>query len=40
MEIIIVIIIAVIVAAVLGYFVMKLTAERDVQKNNAENYLR
>jgi DNA recombination protein RmuC len=40
MEIIIVIIIAVVVAAVLGYFVMKLTAERDVQKNNAENYLR
>ena len=40
MEIIIIVIIAIIVVAVMGYFMMKLTAERDVQKNNAESYLR
>ena len=40
MEIIIIVIIAIIVIAVMGYFMMRLTAERDVQKNNAESYLR
>ncbi len=40
MEIIIIVIIAIIVIAVMGYFIMRLTAERDVQKNNAESYLR
>ena len=40
MEIIIIVIIAIIVVAVMGYYIMKLTTERDVQKNNAESYLR
>ena len=40
MEIIIIVIIAIIVIAVMGYYIMKLTTERDVQKNNAESYLR
>ena len=39
MEIIIVII-AIIAIAVMGYYSMRLTRERDVQKNNAESYLR
>jgi DNA recombination protein RmuC len=39
MEIIIVII-AIIVIAFMGYYSTKLTRERDVQKNNAESYLR
>ncbi len=39
MEIIIVII-AIVAIAVMGYYSMRLTRERDVQKNNAENYLR
>ena len=40
MEIIIIVIIALIVVAVMGYYIMRLTTERDVQKSNAENYLR
>ena len=40
MEIIIIVIIAIIVVVVMGYYIMKLTTERDVQKNNAESYLR
>ena len=40
MEIIIIVIIAIIVVAVMGYYIMRLTTERDVQKSNAENYLR
>ena len=39
MEIIIVII-AIVAIAVMGYYSMRLTRERDVQKNNAESYLR
>ena len=40
MDIIIIILsVSVIVVAVMGYYIMKLTTERDVQKNNAENYL-
>ena len=40
MDIIIIVIISIIVVAVMGYYIMKLTTERDVQKSNAENYLR
>ena len=40
MEIIIIVIIAIIVVAVMVYYIMRLTTERDVQKSNAENYLR
>ena len=40
MEIIIIVIIAIIVIAIMGYYTMRLTRERDVQKNNAESYLR
>ena len=40
MDIIIVIIISVIIVAVLSYFAMRMAAERDVQKSNAESYLR
>jgi len=40
MDIIIILIVSIIVVAVLGYRIMKLTTERDVQKSNAENYLR
>ncbi len=39
MEIIIVII-AIVAIAVMGYYSMRLTRERDAQKNNAESYLR
>ena len=39
MEIIIVII-AIVAIAAMGYYSMRLTRERDVQKNNAESYLR
>ncbi len=38
--IIIILIVSIIVVAVLAYRIMKLTTERDVQKSNAENYLR
>lgn len=37
---IIILIVSIIVVAVLAYRIMKLTTERDVQKSNAENYLR
>ena len=40
MDIIIILIVSIIVVAVLAYRIMKLTTERDVQKSNAENYLR
>ena len=40
MDIIIILIVSIIVVAVLSYRIMKLTTERDVQKSNAENYLR
>ena len=40
MDIIIIVIISIIVVAIMGYYIMKLTTERDVQKSNAENYLR
>ena len=40
MNIIIILIVSIIVVVVLGYRIMKLTTERDVQKSNAENYLR
>ena len=40
MDIIIIVIINIIVVAVMGYYIMRLTTERDVQKSNAENYLR
>ena len=40
MDIIIILIVSIIVVAVLTYRIMKLTTERDVQKSNAENYLR
>lgn len=40
MDIIIFLIVSIIVVAVLAYRIMKLTTERDVQKSNAENYLR
>ncbi len=40
MEIIIIVIIAITVIAIMGYYTMRLTRERDVQKNNAESYLR
>ena len=40
MDIIIILIVSIIVVAVMGYYIMKLTTERDVQKSNAENYLR
>ena len=37
---IIILIVSIIVVAVLAYRIMRLTTERDVQKSNAENYLR
>ena len=37
---IIIIIIAIMALAAMGYYSTKLTRERDVQKNNAESYLR
>jgi len=37
---IIILIVSIIVVAVMAYYIMKLTTERDVQKSNAENYLR
>ena len=37
---IIILIVSIVVVAVMGYYIMKLTTERDVQKSNAENYLR
>ena len=40
MDIIIIVIISIIVVAIMGYYIMRLTTERDVQKSNAENYLR
>ena len=40
MDIIIILIVSIIVVAAMGYYIMKLTTERDVQKSNAENYLR
>ena len=40
MDIIIILIVSIVVVAVLAYRIMKLTTERDVQKSNAENYLR
>lgn len=40
MDIIIILIVSIIVVAVLAYRIMRLTTERDVQKSNAENYLR
>ena len=40
MEIIIILIVSIIVVTVMGYYIMRLTTERDVQKSNAENYLR
>ena len=39
MDIIIIVIISIIVVAIMGYYIMRLTTERDVQKSNAENYL-
>ena len=40
MDIIIILIVSIIVVAVLGYRIVKLTTERDLQKSNAESYLR
>ena len=40
MDIIIILIVSIVVVAVLAYRIMRLTTERDVQKSNAENYLR
>ena len=40
MDIIIILTVSIVVVAVLAYHIMKLTTERDVQKSNAENYLR
>lgn len=37
---IIILIVSIIVVAIMGYYIMRLTTERDVQKSNAENYLR
>jgi DNA recombination protein RmuC len=37
---IIILIVSIIVVAVMAYYIMRLTTERDVQKSNAENYLR
>ena len=37
---IIILIVSIVVVAVLAYRIMRLTTERDVQKSNAENYLR
>ena len=39
MDIIIFFLVFIIVVAVLGYYMMRLTTQRDVQKSNAENYL-
>jgi len=36
---IIILIVSILVVAVMGYYIMRLTTERDVQKSNAENYL-
>ena len=36
---IIILIVSIVVVAVMGYYIMKLTTERDVLKSNAENYL-
>jgi DNA recombination protein RmuC len=37
---IIILIVSIIVVAIMAYYIMRLTTERDVQKSNAENYLR
>ena len=39
MDIIITLTVCIVVVAVMGYYMMRLTTERDVQKSNAENYL-